>query len=235
MLTMAAGFGSLYQFGDRTPLQTQTLALPPLIAHNTQHQHQLKLSIRYPQQQQQQSKGEALMIRIGIFSLAFLVPSVCVLASNWYEYVSRDSWLLKSGAAAAVAAAATGSSGNNVLLAASRPSVQVFLLKIFMSFVAGAACCVWIWTSRTVNTWRRFARRLMDGRRKQSLPWPLPAPTSAAYLQQAQSAQRLLKQQQHQHQYHHHQQQQQQHVSLLADSKQKRVKNGSKCGSETAV
>ena len=179
---MAAGFGAVCQYGHQSPV-----ALP---ANHRPMLQPLPMARAVSQQQPTSGKGETLMIRIGIFSSVYLVPSVCVLASHWYEYISRDSWMLKATASVS---------------SISRPSMEVFMLKIFMSFVAGLACCVWIWGPKTLSTWQKLGRRLLH--RKQAPP---------PFLQPV-----LLKQQ---------------HV-LLLDNKQhnKRVKNGSKSGSETAV
>ena len=32
------------------------------------------------------------MVRIGVFSVLYTVPAVCVIACNVYEYMGRDRW-----------------------------------------------------------------------------------------------------------------------------------------------
>lgn len=38
------------------------------------------------------TKLEKLMVRIGIFSVLYTVPAVCVIACNVYEYLNREQW-----------------------------------------------------------------------------------------------------------------------------------------------
>lgn len=85
-------------------------------------------------------KLEVLMVRIGIFALLYTVPATCVLVANFYEYSSRDQWLLVNFFA--------------------RPNVEIFTLKIFMSLVVGITTGMWLWTSRTpFTTWKSMRRK----------------------------------------------------------------------------
>lgn len=85
-------------------------------------------------------KLDILSIRIGIFAVLYIVPALCVLAANFYEYYSRDKWLAASSN--------------------SRPNVEVFTLEIFMSLVVGITTGLWIWSSKSpLNTWKKFCKR----------------------------------------------------------------------------
>nr|AQT19765.1 hypothetical protein Smed-fzd-4-4 [Schmidtea mediterranea] len=79
-------------------------------------------------------KLEILMVRIGLFSVLFLVPSSTVLGCNFYEYANRDHWL-KSG---------------------TNPNIEVYMLKIFMSSVVGITSGVWVWSIKTLESWQWF-------------------------------------------------------------------------------
>lgn len=46
------------------------------------------------------TKLEKLMVRIGVFSVLYTVPAVCVIACNVYEYLSRDQWRKMASVAA---------------------------------------------------------------------------------------------------------------------------------------
>lgn len=90
-------------------------------------------------------KLEVLMVRIGIFSVLYTVPATCVIGCLIYEYINRDSWY----------------SVNST----STPNIEIFMLKIFMSLVVGTTSGMWIWSSKTVNSWRTFSNRFCTRRR----------------------------------------------------------------------
>lgn len=46
------------------------------------------------------NKLEKLMVRIGVFSVLYTVPAVCVIACNVYEYLSREQWRVMASVAA---------------------------------------------------------------------------------------------------------------------------------------
>lgn len=85
-------------------------------------------------------KLEVLMIRIGIFSVLYTVPAACVIACLFYEYTSRDSWYSK--------------------YSTNSPKIEIFMLKIFMSLVVGITSGMWVWSSKTINSWRNFVGKL---------------------------------------------------------------------------
>jgi len=87
-------------------------------------------------------KLEVLMIRLGIFSVLYTVPAMCVIGCLFYEYVNRDSWYLANQS--------------------STPKIEVFMLKIFMSLVVGITSGMWIWSQKTITSWRNFFARLCN-------------------------------------------------------------------------
>ncbi|KAK7069779.1 Frizzled-10 [Halocaridina rubra] len=46
------------------------------------------------------NKLEKLMVRIGVFSVLYTVPAVCVIACNVYEYLNRQRWAIMASVAA---------------------------------------------------------------------------------------------------------------------------------------
>lgn len=116
------------------------------------------------------NKLEKLMVRIGVFSVLYTVPAVCVIACNVYEYLSRKQWRVMASVAALQCGGGgfhrgrithkqyhSGVSGNaECTLEQSIPSVEIFMLKIFMSLVVGITSGMWIWSSKTVLLWQRF-------------------------------------------------------------------------------
>jgi frizzled protein 4 len=85
-------------------------------------------------------KLEVLMVRIGIFSVLYTVPATCVVACYFYEYSSRESWVAANSKAT--------------------PNIEIFMLKIFMSLVVGITSGMWIWSTKTLNSWKKFTSRL---------------------------------------------------------------------------
>ncbi|XP_052808670.1 frizzled-4-like [Mya arenaria] len=90
-------------------------------------------------------KLEVLMIRIGIFSVLYTVPAMCVIGCLFYEYFNRDSWYLSKSS--------------------SSPNMAVFMLKVFMSLVVGITSGMWIWSQKTITSWQNFFNKLQCFRR----------------------------------------------------------------------
>ena len=86
-------------------------------------------------------KLERLMVKIGLFSVLYTVPATVVVACCFYEQSNRDSWE-QDGVT---------------------PNIEVFMLKLFMSLVVGITSGMWIWSAKTLNSWRRFTNRFAPG------------------------------------------------------------------------
>ena len=90
-------------------------------------------------------KLEVLMVRIGIFSVLYTVPATCVIGCLLYEYLNRTSWYAANST--------------------SEPNIEVFMLKLFMSLVVGITSGMWMWSAKTVSSWRSFFSKLCSRRR----------------------------------------------------------------------
>lgn len=93
-------------------------------------------------------KLEKLMIRIGVFSVLYTVPAGAVLGCYLYESSFRLEWL--RGIACQCEAR-------------TRPYYSVLMLKYFMALAVGITSGVWIWSGKTLDSWRRLWRRLFGG------------------------------------------------------------------------
>ncbi|EDO30865.1 predicted protein, partial [Nematostella vectensis] len=84
-------------------------------------------------------KLERLIVRIGIFSVLSTVPATAVIACYFYEYANKEYWYYgqRDGAVA-------------------EPNFSIFMLKVFMSLFTGVITGMWIWSHKTMNTWRAF-------------------------------------------------------------------------------
>ncbi|KZC09539.1 Frizzled-5 [Dufourea novaeangliae] len=93
-------------------------------------------------------KLEKLMIRIGVFSVLYTLPAGVVLACHMYETALRHEWLASLACPC---------------LTRSRPLYSVLMLKYFMALAVGITSGVWIWSGKTVDSWKRLWRRLFGG------------------------------------------------------------------------
>ncbi|XP_033175972.1 frizzled-2 [Bombus impatiens] len=93
-------------------------------------------------------KLEKLMIRIGVFSVLYTLPAGVVLACHMYETSLRNEWLDSLACPCRPRA---------------RPLYSVLMLKYFMALAVGITSGVWIWSGKTVDSWKRLWRRLFSG------------------------------------------------------------------------
>jgi frizzled 5/8 len=108
--------------------------------------------IRNVIKQQGRSKAdklEKLMIRIGVFSVLYTVPATIVIGCHFYE--SHRDWL-------APWACPCHEQQRPV------PLYTIIMLKYFMALAVGITSGVWIWSGKTIDSWRRFWFRI-TGRR----------------------------------------------------------------------
>lgn len=94
-------------------------------------------------------KLERLMIRIGLFTVLYTVPATIVVACLVYEQHYRPVW-------EQVLACSCLSDPQRSSLG---PDYAVFMLKYFMCLVVGITSGVWIWSGKTLDSWRRFVAR----------------------------------------------------------------------------
>ncbi|XP_032802370.2 frizzled-8-like [Petromyzon marinus] len=99
-------------------------------------------------------KLEKLMVRIGIFSMLYTVPAIAVVACYFYEERSRDGW-----ARALICPSCQGDEEPGSQQQQQRPDYGIFMLKYFMCLVVGITSGVWIWSGKTVDTWKRLCCR----------------------------------------------------------------------------
>uniref|UniRef100_A0A8D2JDU9 Frizzled class receptor 7 n=1 Tax=Varanus komodoensis TaxID=61221 RepID=A0A8D2JDU9_VARKO len=104
-------------------------------------------------------KLEKLMVRIGVFSVLYTVPATIVLACYFYEQAFRETWektwLLQSCKSYAITCPTN--------FAPMSPDFTVFLIKYLMTMIVGITTGFWIWTGKTLQSWRRFYHRLSTG------------------------------------------------------------------------
>ncbi|XP_061673229.1 frizzled-10 [Syngnathoides biaculeatus] len=111
-------------------------------------------------------KLEKLMVRIGVFSVLYTVPATCVIACYFYEHLNMDHW---RALAVQHECRDDGGPESECLLKTSVPAVEVFMVKIFMLLVVGITSGMWIWTSKTLQSWQNvFSRKLQKRTRRKA-------------------------------------------------------------------
>ncbi|XP_048839816.1 frizzled-9 [Brienomyrus brachyistius] len=102
-------------------------------------------------------KLEKLMVKIGVFSILYTVPATCVIICYFYERLNMDYWKFRALESKCVVS--PGRRNEDCSLDHSVPTVAVFMLKIFMSLVVGITSGVWVWSSKTLQTWQGLCNR----------------------------------------------------------------------------
>uniref|UniRef100_A0A0A9X185 Frizzled-2 n=1 Tax=Lygus hesperus TaxID=30085 RepID=A0A0A9X185_LYGHE len=92
-------------------------------------------------------KLEKLMIRIGIFSVLYTVPATIVIGCLVYETTVHDEWM-------------SGLTCPCKERPKIRPLYSLLMLKYFMALAVGITSGVWIWSGKTLGSWRRLWGRL---------------------------------------------------------------------------
>lgn len=85
------------------------------------------------------NKLERLIVRLGIFSVFSTVPATAVIACYFYEYANKEYWFY-------------GKREDRI----AEPNLGIFQLKIFMSLFVGTISGMWIWSPKTLQSWKKF-------------------------------------------------------------------------------
>uniref|UniRef100_A0A8C5AV34 Frizzled class receptor 10 n=1 Tax=Gadus morhua TaxID=8049 RepID=A0A8C5AV34_GADMO len=113
-------------------------------------------------------KLEQLMVRIGVFSVLYTVPATCVIACYFYERLNMDYWRVLADEQRC-GEVGMGGGGEECVMKASLPAVEIFMVKVFMLLVVGITSGMWIWTSKTLQSWQNvFSRKLKKRTRRKA-------------------------------------------------------------------
>ena len=140
------------------------------------------------------------MIRIGIFSVLYSVPAAILLGCYTYEVAYYQEW----GRTLTCSACPAKESQHRM-----RPDFSIFMLKYFMTLVVGITSGFWVWSHKTLDSWRQFYARLCNRTTAASVAAGAAAASAASvppqghlvathYQQQLQQQQLMLQQQQQQ-------------------------------------
>ena len=118
-------------------------------------------------------KLEKLMIRIGIFSVLYTVPALIVIACLFYEQAYFDSWMLTwnmemcSRPVPQSLYSIPCPVGERTRDLGRRPEFEVFMIKYLMAMIVGITSSFWVWSSKTLTSWRQFFNHIR-GRRAEA-------------------------------------------------------------------
>ncbi|KAM3833869.1 frizzled-1-like [Diretmus argenteus] len=106
-------------------------------------------------------KLEKLMVRIGIFSVLYTVPATIVIACYFYEQAFREQWERTWVSQTCRTYAVACPVQNHPSMS---PDFTVFMIKYLMTLIVGITSGFWIWSGKTLNSWRRFYTRLANSK-----------------------------------------------------------------------
>lgn len=109
-------------------------------------------------------KLEKLMLRIGIFSVLYTVPAVTVIVCLFYEQMNFDNWMVTWHGRICQSSSLIRCPVDRPN---SYPNFVVFMLKYLSSLIVGITSSVWIWSSKTVASWKELFFR-MTGKQGQT-------------------------------------------------------------------
>nr|XP_056713688.1 frizzled-8 [Euleptes europaea] len=95
-------------------------------------------------------KLEKLMIRLGLFTVLYTVPAASVVACLFYEQHNRPRWEATHNCPCL---------RDQQPDQAHRPDYAVFMLKYFMCLVVGITSGVWVWSGKTLESWKALCTR----------------------------------------------------------------------------
>lgn len=104
-------------------------------------------------------KLERLMLRIGFFSGLFILPALGFLGCLYYEYYNFDDWMIQwNRDMCKIFSIPCPNIKPNAT--ESRPIFQIFMFKYVCSMLVGVTSSVWLYSGKTVVSWRMFIERL---------------------------------------------------------------------------
>ena len=108
-------------------------------------------------------KIEKLMIRIGVFSILYMVPAITVIGCLSYEQGNREKWRqswLDAYLRERSSCIPVPGTSCPAIIGEDRPDFAVFLVKYLMFLIVGVTSGFWIWSTKTLGSWRRLYTRL---------------------------------------------------------------------------
>jgi len=134
-------------------------------------------------------KLEKLMIRIGVFSVLYTLPATIVIGCDLYESAFSNEWMKPLVCPCAVS---QPSATFPVIGPHNKPIYWMLMLKYFMTLAVGITSGVWIWSGKTLESWRKVTRRMFGSGGNQSQGLINPTKARPAIKQPYQVSNQLL-------------------------------------------
>ncbi|XP_011868773.1 PREDICTED: protein smoothened isoform X2 [Vollenhovia emeryi] len=120
----------------------------------------LKISSQEIISERASSKIKQTIVRMGLFSIAILAAVVVTFYCHIYEIQNSQQWK-QSFRSYMICTIVTKYADISECKMDVRPSTGKLQLHLLALFSTGILMSSWIWTSSTVNTWRRFLKSLL--------------------------------------------------------------------------
>jgi frizzled protein 5/8 len=101
-------------------------------------------------------KLDRFMVRVGVVSVLYTVPASTVIACLFYEQHYRAQW--HRGLTCPCQTSHSETSHTEGSTVHTRPDFSVFALKYFAYLVVGITSGFWVWTRKTLESWRHCYR-----------------------------------------------------------------------------
>lgn len=111
-------------------------------------------------------KLEKLMIRIGVFGVMYTVPALIVISCLFYEHFYFDSWMITWQRDLCTNPEYSIPCPFNQK-EFEKPKFEVFMIKYLMTMIVGITSSFWIWSGKTLVSWRQFFDKI-KGQRNES-------------------------------------------------------------------
>ncbi len=113
-------------------------------------------------------KLEKLMVRIGIFSVLYTVPATIVIGCYFYEQSFRHDWM-RTWYMEICHKYPYMCLTNTQSRHSPKPEFTVFMIKYLMMLIVGITSGFWIWSRKTLQSWRNFFARCCGGNKNESV------------------------------------------------------------------
>uniref|UniRef100_A0A4W3HRG3 G-protein coupled receptors family 2 profile 2 domain-containing protein n=1 Tax=Callorhinchus milii TaxID=7868 RepID=A0A4W3HRG3_CALMI len=106
-------------------------------------------------------KLEKLMVRIGVFSVLYTVPATIVIACYFYEQAFREQWEKSWVSQTCKSYAIPCPLQYHPRMT---PDFTVYMIKYLMTLIVGITSGFWIWSGKTLHSWRKFYTSLTNSK-----------------------------------------------------------------------
>lgn len=109
-------------------------------------------------------KLEKFMVRIGVFSILYMVPAIIVICCHFYEQSSYSKWIDYWLRHNFIEFNLPPDYVTTSLYESDRSSLifSLFMVKYAMLLIVGITSGFWIWSHKTISSWKRFLEKIFN-------------------------------------------------------------------------